>query len=104
MTKETKPAFTDYRGHEMREEKPTAYLHCLRSLAGDQCGDPVLRSLFMEQLPEPIRAVPAISDTTNLQRLAEMADKALDVIKSTVASTQVVPAKMSDIQTNTGTT
>lgn len=32
-------------------------------------------TLFLEQLPEPIRAILAISDTNDLQRLAEMAKR-----------------------------
>ncbi|XP_072760465.1 uncharacterized protein [Anoplolepis gracilipes] len=74
------------RGHEMRDEKPTAYLHRLQALVGNQCGDAVIHSLFFEQLPEVIQAILAISDTADLQRLAEMADKAPDVMKPTVAA------------------
>lgn len=91
------------RGHEMRDEKPTAYLHRLRALAGNQCGDAIIRSLFLEQLPESTRAILAISDTNDLQRLVEMTDKALDVIKPTIAATQIVPATSSKTQGDSGT-
>ncbi|XP_029164797.1 uncharacterized protein LOC114936001 [Nylanderia fulva] len=91
------------RGHEMRDEKLTAYLHRLRALAGDQCGDAVIRSLFFKQLPEAARAILAISDTSDLQRLAEMADKALDVMRPMMAATQIVPAKSPNTQATSGT-
>lgn len=73
------------RGHEIGQERPTAYLHHLRNLAGKECTDVVFRTLFLEQLPEQVRAILAISDVADLQRLAEMADKAVDVIKPTLA-------------------
>ncbi|XP_029159095.1 uncharacterized protein LOC114931282 [Nylanderia fulva] len=91
------------RGHEMRDEKPTAYLHRLRALAGDQCGDAIIRSLLFEQLPEAARTILAISDTSNLQRLAEMADKALDAMRRMVTATHIVPAKSLNTQTISGT-
>ncbi|XP_029162255.1 uncharacterized protein LOC114933850 [Nylanderia fulva] len=86
----------------MRDEKPTAYLHCLRALAGDQCEDAIIRSLLFEQLPEVARVILAICDTSDLQRLAEMADKALDAMRPMVAATQIVPAKSSNTQATTG--
>lgn len=91
------------RGHEIRDEKPTAYLHRLRSLAGNQCGNAILRSLFLEQLPEHIRTILVISDTTDLQRLAEMADKAVGITKPAVASTQIVLASSSSTQAESST-
>lgn len=72
------------RGNEMGDEKPTAYLHRLRSLATGQCSEPVLRSLFLEQLPKQMRTILAIADSRNLANLAEMADKAMDIIKPSI--------------------
>lgn len=42
------------RSHAMRDKKPTAYLHRLQALAENQCGNAIVRSLFLEQLPELI--------------------------------------------------
>lgn len=61
------------RSSEMSDEKPTAYLHRLKNLAGEQCSDLVLRSLLLEQFPEQIRAILASTDTQDPTRLAEMA-------------------------------
>ncbi|XP_071577032.1 uncharacterized protein [Temnothorax nylanderi] len=69
------------RGHEMGEEKPSNFLQRLRNLAGRACGDSILRTLFLEQLPESIRAVLAIGGVEDLTTLAMQADKAIEVMK-----------------------
>jgi len=71
------------RNHEISDERPTAYLHRLRNLAGGQCSDPILRTLFLEQLPDQVRAILVASDTQDLTRLAEMADRAVDAVRPT---------------------
>lgn len=58
------------RGNEFRDEKPSCFLQRLQNLAGGQCGDAVLRTLFLEQLPENVRTILAISEVTDLARLA----------------------------------
>jgi hypothetical protein len=73
------------RGNELGEnEKPTAYLHRLKSLSTGQCSEPVLRSLFLEQLPDQVRTILAITDAQDLASLAEMADKAMDIIRPSI--------------------
>lgn len=80
------------RSSEMSDERPTAYLHRLKNLAGGQCSDPVLRSLLLEQLPEQIRAILASTDTQDPSRLAEMADRAMDAFKPSIAvNTVAIP-------------
>lgn len=82
-------------GNEMGEcEKPTAYLHRLRSLATGQCSEPVLRSLFLEQLPDQVRAILTITDAQDLAALAEMADRVMDIIRPSILAvnaTNVTP-------------
>lgn len=78
------------RSSEMSDERPTAYLHRLKNLAGGQCSDPVLRSLLLEQLPEQIRAILASTDTQDPSRLAEMADRAMDAFKPSIAAVNTV--------------
>lgn len=48
------------------DERLTAYLHRLRNLAAGQCSEPVLRSLFLEQLPEQVRTILVIADIQDL--------------------------------------
>lgn len=83
------------RGNEIGEnEKPTAYLHRLKSLATGQCSEPVLRSLFLEQLPDQVRTILAITDAQDVASLAEMADKAMDIIRPpilAISATGVTP-------------
>jgi len=50
-------------------------------LAGGQCSDAVLRTLFLEQLPDNVRSILAISEVIDLSKLAFQADKVLDVSK-----------------------
>lgn len=73
-------------GHAIGDDKPTAYLHRLKNLSAGNCSEPVLRSLFLEQLPDQVRAILAASGITDLHRLAEMADKAIEVTKPTIAA------------------
>lgn len=47
--------------HEIGDEKPTTFLQRLRNLGSDQCPDSVLRSIFIEQMPENVRAILAAS-------------------------------------------
>lgn len=83
------------RGHEIGDEKPSTYLQRLRNLSGGQCNDSVLRTLFMEQLPENIRTVLAISEMTDLSKLAAQADKVADIVKPSIAAVAPVGSQTS---------
>lgn len=76
------------RGNEIGDQRPSVFLQKLRNLAGGQCNDNVLRTLFMEQLPENIRTVLAISEVTDLSKLATQADKVADITKPSLAVVQ----------------
>lgn len=65
-------------------EKPSLCLQRMRTLAGGNCTDPVLRSLFLEQLPENIRGVVAVNDTEDLSRLAAQADRVYDTLQPNI--------------------
>lgn len=73
------------RGNELRDEKPSSFLQRLRNLAGGQCSDTVLRTLFLEQLPDHVRSILAISEVADVTRLAVQADKIIEVTRTTVA-------------------
>ncbi|XP_018376537.1 PREDICTED: uncharacterized protein LOC108769827 [Trachymyrmex cornetzi] len=72
------------RGNEIGDDKPSNFLQRLRNLAGGQCNDSVLRTLFFEQLPENVRSVLAISEVTDLSILASQADRIYEIIKPTI--------------------
>jgi len=43
--------------HELGDEKPSIFLQRLRNLAVGQVTDEILKSMFMEQLPENVRTI-----------------------------------------------
>ncbi|XP_039308808.1 uncharacterized protein LOC120358479 [Solenopsis invicta] len=80
------------RGREIGDEKPSNYLQKLRNLAGGQCNDSVLRTLFLEQLPENVRAMLSISEVADLTILASQADKIYEISKPTINAVALCPA------------
>lgn len=72
------------RGAEFFDEKPSNFLQRLRNLAGNQVSDNVLRTLFLEHLPEQVRSILSISEVADLPRLALQADKIMEVSKPTI--------------------
>ncbi|XP_012272372.1 uncharacterized protein LOC105695411, partial [Orussus abietinus] len=75
------------RGQSIGNEKPSVYLQKLKNLSGGQCGDSVLKTLFLEQLPEHSRSILAISEVTDLNKLANLADKMDEMIKPVINET-----------------
>ncbi|XP_036145424.1 uncharacterized protein LOC118646499 [Monomorium pharaonis] len=74
------------RGQAMGNDKPSVYLQRIRNLAGGQCNDNVLRSLFMEQLPEHVRGILAISQLDDLSTLAAQADRITEVMHPQISA------------------
>lgn len=74
--------------HELGDDKPSVFLQRLRNLAEGQVSDGVLRTIFMEQLPENVRTILAISEVANLSKLAMQADKILEMTKPTALALQ----------------
>ncbi|XP_070526498.1 uncharacterized protein [Cardiocondyla obscurior] len=67
--------------HEIGDEKPSVFLQQLRNLAGAQASDGILRAIFLEQLPENVRTILAISKMQDLDKLAAQADKIVEIAK-----------------------
>lgn len=63
---------------DLGEERPSHCLQRLRNLAAGQCSDTVLRTFFLERLPDPVRGILAANDATDLAQLALQADKIMD--------------------------
>lgn len=68
------------RGEIISDGKLSLILNRIRHLSRGRCSDEVIKSIFLEHLPESCRAVLAISDTDDLSRLASMADRIVSCV------------------------
>lgn len=64
---------------ELGDRKPTAFLRHLQSLAGKSKDDSIIRQLWMRRLPTQVQAILAAQEDLSLQKLAELADKIIEV-------------------------
>lgn len=76
--------------HELGDEKPSIFLQRLRNLAANQVNDEILKSIFMEQLPESVRTILAISEVQDLTKLAAQADKVVEMARPASGVVQAV--------------
>lgn len=76
-------------GNEMPDEKPSNILQRLKNLAGGMCNENTIKTIFMEQLRDQVRAILAICDDPDLPKLALQADKIVEVSKSTVSAINI---------------
>ncbi|XP_029053691.2 uncharacterized protein LOC114881160 [Osmia bicornis bicornis] len=92
----------------MGDEKPSHYLQKIRNLASGQINEKVLRSLFLEQLPDNIRSILVITETQDLGKLALQADKIAEMQAVNVAAVSFTstasspPDKMTALQEQIG--
>lgn len=86
--------------HELGDQKPSIFLQRLRNLAPGQVTDEILKSIFLEQLPENVRAILAVSEVQDLTRLAAAADKVIEVTKPASTTIQAITGGQADTDNN----
>ena len=67
------------KGEVLTDGKPSLILCRLRNLNDGTCSENVIRSIFLDQLPRQSRAILASTKIDDLQELAELADKIVEV-------------------------
>ncbi len=83
-----------FNAEELGDRKPSQVLRRMQQLLGDKAGSTdasFLRELFLQRLPPSVRMVLASSDTTDLQKLAQLADKIVEVTVPTVSAVTARP-------------
>lgn len=66
----------------IQDPKPTVYLQLMRNQAGAIGSEQLLKTLFLEQLPENVRVIVAVNKSnTSLDDLAEMADRIVETFR-----------------------
>ncbi|XP_044009504.1 uncharacterized protein LOC122853208 [Aphidius gifuensis] len=80
-----------FRGDESVGKKPTEILAHIKNLASGECNATVLRTIFLEKLPEQMRVLLAMCEHEDLDKVAEMADKIYEMSNTSscaIASSQ----------------
>ncbi|XP_063391858.1 uncharacterized protein LOC134677354 [Cydia fagiglandana] len=74
---------------ELGTRKPSAFLRHLQSLAGSSKDDSILRQLWMRRLPGQVQAILTAQSDISLDKLAELADKIMEVTPGPQQACQV---------------
>lgn len=91
------------KGQILGDQRPSYLLTKMRQLSNDQCSDAILRSLFIEQLPESYTPILVTISEPNLQKLVETADKIADSFANTSSSDSLLAAKGREGRNNLST-
>lgn len=71
---------------ELGDQKPSQLLTKMKTLARDKVPDETLRVLWQNLLPATVRAVLAVTESKDLDRLATVADDVMEATKSSVVA------------------
>ncbi|XP_036339732.1 uncharacterized protein LOC118749049 [Rhagoletis pomonella] len=71
---------------ELGDQKPSHLTHRIKSLAGSKVSDNVLRTLFLERLPEKFKCILAVTEAAQLDKLSNLADKSFEQFSPTSMS------------------
>ena len=67
------------------DQKPTHFLQFMRNSGGGQVSDSLLKAIFMEQMPDNIRAI-LIGNKGTLDEVAEQADKIMEQLSPSISA------------------
>ncbi|KAG0426494.1 hypothetical protein HPB47_026404 [Ixodes persulcatus] len=85
---------------ELGDRRPSQFLRHLQHLLGDKAASidaAILRELFLQRLPPPVRVGLAVAHGLPLLELAELADRIMEVNSPTIGATQRTSDLTSDI-------
>ena len=74
---------------ELGDKKPSQLMREMKALAGAQIQEDFLKTLWVQRLPTNVQLVLSGSDGVKLDRIAEMADKMVEIYTSNVATTGI---------------
>lgn len=67
------------KGTALNDQRPSHLLQVMKNTAGNQCNDNIIKSLFLEQMPDQVRAILVANSEQNIDKLAILADKLVDL-------------------------
>ncbi|KAG0438103.1 hypothetical protein HPB47_017145, partial [Ixodes persulcatus] len=85
---------------ELGDRRPSQFLRHLQHLLGDKAASidaAILRELFLQRLPPPVRVGLAVAHRLPLLELAKLADRIMEVNSPTIGATQRTSDLTSDI-------
>lgn len=72
-------------GIEMGDQKPSHYLQRMKSLAAGKASTDILKTLFLERLPDKVKSILAVCETSDLEKLALQADKIVEAFSNSTS-------------------
>ncbi|XP_051155193.1 uncharacterized protein LOC127277845 [Leptopilina boulardi] len=84
------------KGELSGEGKPSLILSRIRNLSQDKCSDEVIRTVFLDQLPSNCRSALALVDVTDINKLAELADRFVEEAGQNSSCTSAVVQNTND--------
>ncbi|XP_037806220.1 uncharacterized protein LOC119600195 [Lucilia sericata] len=72
-------------GMNMGDQKPSHYLQRMKSLSNGKVSSDILKTLFMERLPDKVKSILAVCETNDVDKLAFQADKIVEAFSSSTS-------------------
>jgi hypothetical protein len=82
---------------QLGDRKPSHFLHHLRALAGDLAADGLMKSLWLRGLPTRVQELLTVVNNDNLDHMARVADKAMEVHPTPIVSAVRQPRDASSV-------